>query len=567
MRPTLNRISLTLPLLVSLLAAGHAAPVAAAPETTVIPVVVNLYANSGATADRAKSVVAAANKIFADNSAGIKLAIVDTLTLNAAQSKAAGDDGSSVRDSEIRGVESDGKFTGAERIKAYDYGKGEIGKIKGKKGIKVSFALWPTQENQFNPGVSSNKHGVTLIQDQGGTALQIAQTGSTLAHEICHILGLLAGHVIQDKIVADEAGHSPEDTNDANGTRNLMARARVRRGTSLTAAQIAVIQKNARDYGWCTEQFQANFPAVKLSQAFGRNTDGVVVISGPSAPPLYDIRDVWVAFSAPLASGTAPLAVQVRMAGVPAVGDAVNAIYALGFDADANSATGTSYGGVSGIDRIVRTTVQGTLQSTLGSGGLMVSTTLQNTATGQVQPLPPAALSFDQEYPQDFVSGTPTPGEMPVVSTSLSLVLAPGSLGLQASLVPVVATSGTGVSTWQTAPFGYDQQASNHRPTVTTFGNGVPTPGQPYPVSITGLAPGASFELDLDETAVITGTASSQGSYSGSFVFPSGVSTAQAHFLTALDALGGLATGMTCPVWGPMGPVGILSSADERDTR
>ena len=136
------------------------------------------------------------------------------------------------------------------------------------------------------------------------------------------------------------------------------------------------------------------------------------------------------------------------------------------------------------------------------------------------------------------------------VSTTLSLSLDPGLLGLQAPLVPVVATSGDGVATWRTAAFGYDQQASNHRPTVTTFGNGVPTPGQPYPVSITGLAPGSSFELDLDDTAVIIGTANSQGSFSGSFVFPSGVPTDRPHFLTALDALGGLATGMTCPVWG-----------------
>ena len=68
---------------------------------------------------------------------------------------------------------------------------------------------------------------------------------------------------------------------------------------------------------------------------------------------------------------------------------------------------------------------------------------------------------------------------MPGVSTTLSLSLAPSLLALQASLVPVVATAGDGVSTWQTAAFGYDQQASNHRPTVSTSGNSVPTPGQP----------------------------------------------------------------------------------------
>jgi len=194
----------------------------------------------------------------------------------------------------------------------------------------------------------------------------------------------------------------------------------------------------------------------------------------------------------------------------------------------------------------VRSTVQGTLQSPSGAG-LMVTTTLQNTVTGQVQSLPPAALSLDREFPQDFPS--PPPPEMPPVSTTLSLSLAPGVLGLQAPLVPVVATSGDGFSTWKTALFGYDQQASSHRPWVSTYGNGVPTPGQPYPVTITGLAPGSPFELDLDDTAVLTGIVDSQGSFSGSFVFPAGLSNSQPHFLTALDAVGGLATGMTCPVW------------------
>jgi hypothetical protein len=544
MRPTLK----TLPLFLLLLAAGHAVPAAAAPETTVIPVVVNIYSGSGATAARVKEVVAAANKIFADNSAGIKLAVVATNTLNAAQSKAAGDDGTPGTDT---GVASDGKFTEGERPKIYEYGKGEVGKLPGKKGAKVSFALLPTQELILNPGITAGKHPVMLIQDQGAGTDDTTKIGSTLAHEVCHLLGLLNGHVIQGDIVADGNGHADPDVAGVTGKGNLMCPARTRRGTALTAAQIEVIQKNARKYGWCTEQFQANFPAVKLTQGFGRNTDGVVVTSGPSAPPLYDVRDVWLAFSAPVASGTAQLDVQVQMAGVPAVGESVNAVYALGFDADANPATGITYGGVPGIDRIVRTTVQGTFQGTPGAGGLMVSTTLQNTATGQVQTLPPAVLGFDQEYPQDFPSSTPEPVEMPIVSTTLSLSLDPSLLGLQAPLVPVVATAGDGVSTWQTNPFGYDQQASSHRPTVSTFGNGVPNPGQPYPVAVTGLAPGSSFELDLDDTAVLTGTVNSQGSFSGSFVFPATVPNSQPHFLTALDALGDLATGMTCPVWGP----------------
>ncbi len=543
-RAILKRIDRTLPLLAALLLAGHAIPVAAAPETTVIPVVVNLYANSGVTAARAKSVVEAANKIFADNKTGIKLAIVDTKDLNAAASKAAGDDGTSGGSEE--GTASDGKFTDGERPKVYEHGKKEVGKLPGKKGVKVSFALQPSQEMPLTPGITAGKHPVILIKDQGGAAADIAKTGSTLAHEVCHLLGLLNGHVIEGDTVADGGGHADPDIDGPTGKGNLMAPFRQRRGTALTKAQIEVIQKNARNYGWCTEQFQQNFPAVKLSQGFGRNTDGVVVAAGLPAPPLYDIRDAWLAFSAPTASGTAQLDAQVQMAGVPAVGDTVYAVYALGFDADANPATGISYGGAAGIDRIVRTTVQGTLQSPSGAG-LMVTTTLQNTATGQVQSLPPAALSFDREFPQDFP--TSLPPEMPPISTTLSLSLAPGVLGLQAPLVPVVATSGDGFSTWKTASFGYDQQASSHRPGVSTYGTGVPTPGQPYPVSITGLAPGSPLELDLDDTAVITGTLDSQGSFSGSFVFPASVPNSQPHFLTALDAVGGLATGMTCPQW------------------
>ncbi|MCP4661841.1 MAG: hypothetical protein GY856_41085 [bacterium] len=86
-------------------------------------------------------------------------------------------------------------------------------------------------------------------------------------------------------------------------------------------------------------------------------------------------------------------------------------------------------------------------------------------------------------------------------------------------------------------------------PSLSTFGDGVPTPGGGYPITIEGLEPGSEFDLYLDEEVVLSGELDADGRWEGDFVFPANLSTNVLHFLTAQDLTGAFAYSMTCPEW------------------
>ena len=98
------------------------------------------------------------------------------------------------------------------------------------------------------------------------------------------------------------------------------------------------------------------------------------------------------------------------------------------------------------------------------------------------------------------------------------------------------------------ANFSFDTQRWMKDPTLTTSGDGVPTKGGFYPVSISGLEPNDQFDLYLNDTVVLNNVPTDgTGTYDGGFVFPSNLSEYEIHFLTAQDTTGEFAYSITCP--------------------
>ena len=138
------------------------------------------------------------------------------------------------------------------------------------------------------------------------------------------------------------------------------------------------------------------------------------------------------------------------------------------------------------------------------------------------------------------------PGQ-PAATTFLCDVPKP-MLNLTATIAPVVATSGQGSFVFDTLGLSFDSDRWQRGPMLQTFGTGMPTPGEPYPVAITGMTPNAQFHLMLDDTEVQSGALDGAGQFLGTFVFPSSVPNTQPHFLYALDGSNAFAYGMTCPL-------------------
>ncbi|MEM2849395.1 MAG: hypothetical protein QXI36_03870, partial [Candidatus Bathyarchaeia archaeon] len=96
-----------------------------------IPVIINIYNNSGITEEEARKAVEEASKILGQ--AGYKLTVVKVNT-----GVTAGDDG-------------DGDLTSTERERVRNEGQKELDKTPNKKGIKICFVRTPTLETPDNP--------------------------------------------------------------------------------------------------------------------------------------------------------------------------------------------------------------------------------------------------------------------------------------------------------------------------------------------------------------------------------------------------------------------------------
>ncbi len=492
---------------------------AANPEGVQIPVIVNIYASS-TTKDKAKEAIEEANKIL--KQAGVKLVVVEV------NNPPGGDNGDN---------DNNGEFTGKEGDKARTFGGKELKKLKNQKGIKISFANKPSSLTN-TPGISIHRNPTILVKDRGDKA----KTAETIAHEIGHVMTLGSGHKIDKTTKANKGGHAPNKPGN-NGKDNLMAPREYRTGTHLTPDQIAEIRKQWYVHGKCAAQWKKAFPAIPFEMGFGGQTDERMDQnstksqyqdqSQDSAQLIYDLGEIILT----TLKDSSNIDAQLTVLGVLPENEEINATYALGFDTDANSATGITYAEQEGIDKIVRIILKG--KKSLNTFSIIGE--IEETISNIIIPLPQVPII---ETENEFLdSDEPSIA----VATSLLFSIPKDLLVLSAPEIPIIVSAGNDELIIDTTKFIFDLERWLDDPTLKTSGNGIPKPGQPYPFAITGLEPNSSFNLFLDDTLVFSGTLDTTGSIEGEFIFPSNFSNREIHFLTGQDNTGEFAYNITCP--------------------
>lgn len=474
-----------------------------------IPVIINIYNNSGITEEEARKAVEEASKILGQ--AGYKLTVVKVNT-----GVTAGDDG-------------DGDLTSTERERVRNEGQKELDKTPNKKGIKICFVRTPTLETPDNPGVAVHHNPVVIVRNRGTAEL----TGQTIAHEIGHVLSLSSGHKIDDTTTADEGGHAPDKTG-RSGRGNLMAPSDYREGTHLTPDQIKEILKKRYVVGKCSVQWKQVYPALKEKQQYGTKTDDLGDI-GLEVFPYFDISSItlWSIDGADSIEG------QLSLGGL--FSGTVEATYALVFDSDNNDGTGYSYGGFTGIEFVLMLNVTGSGDSYLISG------VVRELSTGLTQTLPETPVMETTEELLDLDYNA-----IPVYDI-LFFKLPKEYVGIDITLISTVTTIPIGVLSIENGLFIHDNSSLvlnlnqwENDPSLNTH-MAVPIPGADYPISICGLKPNSKFSLYVDERLVFVDSLNDSGGFSGSFVFPSDLSNTEMHFLTAQDETGEFAYSITCP--------------------
>jgi len=469
-------------------------------EGIFVPVIINRYPNCGVTAAEAEEYVREANKEL--KQAGFTLVPVKNQNIQAGQ---GGDDG-------------DGNLTRAERDAARKYGQEEINKTPNKKGIKISFVREPDKGNPGCKGVSihanptmivrkstqaeANKYGRTIAQD----------TGETIVHEFGHIKTIEGDYAIDPK--------NPWKM-DSDAT-----------GDKFKPEEIVEMKKCKLKHGKCSTQMKRYYPAVKLEQWFGTTNEARGDQSG-GVSPIYDLDFLYLTS----VTDSETIGVQLTVTGVLPDTENIDATYSIGFDIDANSATGVPYAGYQGIDRIVFVNAAGNISL----GTFTVTGEVNDTILGTVVPLPQAPVARTEHEFIDFQAVHID------AATSFLLEVPKVMLSLSASEAPVVATAGLGASLYDTTGLVFDSQRWLKDPTLTTLGTGVPTPGGNYQFTIASLKPYDTFNLYVDVRLVISDTLDASGGYSGEFVFPSDLLNTEMHFLTAQDSTGEFAYSITCP--------------------
>jgi hypothetical protein len=471
------------------------------PSVTHIPIVINLYKDSGISADDAKKAVEEASKILAQ--AEFKLTVVKVNSPFA--------DGDTVVDWSTRGYD-----------KVSEAGKKEIENTPNKKGIKVSFVKEP-EKGDTNPGWSFHRQPVVCVKNRGTAT----KTGETIAHEIGHVLSLVGTYKIAEGVMADTSGHAPDKPGD-NGNGNLMAPSNRRTGTKLSAAQIAEMQKERFKRGKCSTQFQQAFPAQKEQQQNGARTD-----PNRDQDAAFDYQHLTSLYVWSLAGDTLVHA-QLSTGGV--LTGLVSSTYSLAIDSDNNSTTGVLYKLFAGTDYAVELTVS-------GSGPYTVSGLVRRLSDGAVFPLP---------TPPEIAPGNLVPDSDGSVIHDFDEFLfdVPKSLiGLTSATgnIPIGLTSESNGTIIDQDRAIFDLNRWLEDPTLATFGAGIPVPGTPYAFQVSGLQPNSAVNFFVDERTVFAGTTDSSGGLSSSFTFPSDLPSTTPHFLTAQDSTGEFAYSMTCP--------------------
>jgi hypothetical protein len=501
---------------------GSSAVYGAEKESTHIPVVVNILKGAGVTKAEAKKAVEEASKIM--EKAGFTLRIVGEINTNVAIGN------------------SDGDLTRAERDKAREEGGKELmdkTKHKNQKGIKIYFANKPKETSPGTTGISVHKKK-NDGKEYGDPTIIVKKNphvGSTIAHEIGHVLTLGPGHKLDASTNATAGGHVPAGK-EAKFPKNVMKSAPGDK-TEWTPDQIKKMKKHKYRVGKCTKQWDDSYPAAKREQQYGAQTDSL----GDQAPGTEGMYDLHQVVMTSLASDDDITVTLVLNDLYPASG-AVDARYELLFDTDGDGLTGNIVAGFPGIERGVEIRVSGDQSvGPLTVEGYVI-TYSAGPPTSEALPSDPC-LGTDVEL-IEHMDGYETATE---ISNSFVLDVPKSMLAMTADDVPMGVTAGDSSFVYDTMAMYYDRNKWEDDATLTTFGNGTPEGDQPYPFRIEGLNPLDSFELYADDQLVATGMLDGSGGFEGDFIWPSELSSEEMHFLTAQDSTGEFAYSMSCPDW------------------
>jgi hypothetical protein len=453
-------------------------------EFTTIPVVVNILKNAGITVTEAGNAVRDASSILdnANKNLNVRLQIVGVNT-----DVTDGDDGSG------GGTAGDGDLTPEEGDKVIANGDKEIGRLKNKKGIKVTFAR--------TPEVGTGTTGFSVHRDPSIVVSKTARPGQTIAHEIGHVLTL-----------------SPPNFPHSSDGNNLMFTFFSTTATSLTDEQAHEICKNGfPNHG---KTVTRKSPGQKKEQQYGAETDDIDDIA-PSVAQHFDLYRVMMNSEV----GAANIDTVLALHGAFPTSGPVDATYRLLFDADGDVGTGIAVGGFSGVDKEVRIHVTGDASlAPLTVSGVV----FDHTAGGTQTPLP----STPQLFGEPRLDGN-SPS---VVQTQFKLPIPKSLLNFSTMDVPVgVVSQNSGSMVQDTMSLIFDQNVFQDDPTLTLTQERA-NMGQSVPFTIIGLEPNSSFALSLNDDQVLSGTLNSTGGFTGSFVVPSVPSGN--YFLTAQDSTG-----------------------------
>jgi hypothetical protein len=399
-------------------------------------------------------------------------------------------------------ADGDAAMSSAEREKAREVGGDELdSEVSGLfkpptkgKGIKIFFTLDPHQEGNNVWGVSVPGNRTVLI------SLGSPNIVRTIAHEVGHALG--------------HKGHNDED-DVALPTSNLMHGNADVGGTELLPWQGRLINDGADDWGMPWDPSSVGAPMVPTPRSSGGKQDAREDAAAPDHQALSYCEGR-------LDEDTATMTFTAVMEGFVLETEPVAAAYAFQIDADNDPGTGAFVGGMPGVDREVQVTVNGDgimpplIEATLidhAAGGAMIPLP---GATWEVleenaDPEPPAPvaqlLQVDVDatllglavdtLPAQVVSEDPMLGVLDALS--LELVMDPQPIGMD--LVPPLATLEDLVA-----------------------------------FSTTGLTPGATAQLFVDDTEVLSGLiVEPDGSLGGSFTLDPPPSADDFYFISIVQ--------------------------------
>ena len=441
-----------------------------------IPVILNILEGSPYSPTDALQATAKANDIL--KQANVRIQPVKLFDDVNAEGKAPADN-ANLDDEEADGYVEEG----------WD----ELDEHQDGEGIKIYFACRVKDSEPNVVGMAPHGVPVAFVGKPPEGPFAPEAMGGTLAHEICHILTI--------------ADHDDDDTDSL-----MFPAALGRTDTKLDPDQVIEIRNGAEDVGAVTTDSGKGHEEDKESGGHFQRQPGLfpgtpyeflrrVSMTRNQSEPTYLIRSVLGDFFP-----TGPLDTR---------------FYWL-LDSDANPATGTTLGGMVGVDRVIEAHVTSSTHASFsisdGSGG----------------PVIPIGGAIIRE--KEFTQGTGGGAESDAFET---LVAHPPKIHLAVDpnqrFIPIRAVGGLLSSPTSTLDFVLDTRYHLVGPSIQLDKSQV-NPGEVFSTTGSGFAPGENVLVWLDDVLKYQGPADASGSLLYSMVLPPNTPTAAQHYYVTMQS-------------------------------